>query len=60
LGRITGRPVGERSYASVAAALIAAQHGAAIVRVHEVAATRDALRVNQAVLDGTFDSIDQD
>lgn len=45
LGAVTGRAVGERLAASVAAALIAVQHGAAIVRVHDVAATRDALRV---------------
>lgn len=45
LGRITGREVGERVFASVAAALIAVQNGAAIVRVHDVAATRDALAV---------------
>ncbi len=49
LGAITGRPVGERVPASVAAALIAVQRGAAIVRVHDVAATRDALLVWQAV-----------
>lgn len=45
LGAVTGRAVDERLAASVAAALIAVQHGAAIVRVHDVAATRDALRV---------------
>lgn len=49
LGRITGREVGERVYASVAAALIAVQNGAAIVRVHDVAATRDALAVWDAI-----------
>jgi dihydropteroate synthase len=49
LGRITGREVGSRVYASVAAALIAVQHGASIVRVHDVAATRDALAVWQAL-----------
>jgi dihydropteroate synthase len=51
LGRITGRGVGERLHASVAAALIAAQKGAQILRVHDVAATRDALAVWQAVQD---------
>jgi len=45
LGQITGKPAGERLAASVAAALIAAQNGAAILRVHDVAATRDALSV---------------
>ena len=49
LGRITGRGVGERLHASVAAALIAAQKGARILRVHDVAATRDALAVLNAV-----------
>lgn len=43
LGEITGREVQERLSASVSAALIAAQHGASIVRVHEVLPTRDAL-----------------
>ena len=49
LGAITGRPVGERLAASIAAALMAARHGARILRVHDVAATRDALSVWQAV-----------
>ena len=49
LGAITGRPVGERLAASIVAALIAAQRGARILRVHDVAATRDALSVWQAV-----------
>jgi dihydropteroate synthase len=49
LGKITGKPAGERLAASVAAALIAAQNGARILRVHDVAATRDALAVLAAV-----------
>lgn len=48
-GAITGRPVGERLYASLAAALLAVQKGAAIVRVHDVTATRDALAVLTAI-----------
>ncbi|HHW4683198.1 MAG TPA: dihydropteroate synthase, partial [Xylella sp.] len=50
LGELTGRqlPI-ERVYASVAAHLIAVQHGALIVRVHDVAAMVDALKVWQAV-----------
>lgn len=48
LGEITGRPVAERQAASVAAALIAVQRGAHVVRVHDVAATVDALRVWRA------------
>ena len=49
LGRITGRPADDRLAASVAAALLAVQRGARIVRVHDVAATRDALAVLAAV-----------
>lgn len=45
LGAITGRAVDERLPASVAAALAAVQLGARIVRVHDVAATVDALKV---------------
>ncbi len=45
LGVLTGRPVAERLPASVAAALAAVQHGAHILRVHDVAATVDALKV---------------
>jgi dihydropteroate synthase len=45
LGRITGRPVEERVAASVAAAVMAVERGARIVRVHDVAATVDALAV---------------
>ncbi len=53
LGRITGRDVSERVFASVAAAVIAVGKGARIVRVHDVAATRDALAVWAAVNPGT-------
>ena len=49
LGKLTGRPVGERLAASVAAALAAVAQGASIVRVHDVAATLDALRVWRAM-----------
>ena len=48
LGAITGREVGQRQAASVAAALAAVQSGARVVRVHDVAATVDALKVWQA------------
>ena len=48
-GQITGRPVGERTAASVAAALAAVQQGAAIVRVHDVAETVDALKTWRAL-----------
>lgn len=49
LGRMTGRAVDARVHASVAAALLAAQRGANILRVHDVAATMDALAVLEAV-----------
>ena len=48
LGKLTGRPVGGRVHASVAAALAAITRGAAIVRVHDVAATVDAIAVWRA------------
>jgi len=51
LGAVTGRGVGERLAGSIAAALLAVQHGATIVRVHDVAATRDAFAV-LAAMDG--------
>jgi dihydropteroate synthase len=49
LGAITGRDVNERMAASVAAALLAVQRGAAIVRVHDVRETVDALNIWNAV-----------
>ena len=52
LAAITGRPVGERLAASIAAALLAVERGAAIVRVHDVRETCDALRVWQALAGG--------
>jgi dihydropteroate synthase len=49
LGQLTGRPVADRTAASVAAALAAVHQGAAIVRVHDVAETVDALKVWHAL-----------
>jgi dihydropteroate synthase len=49
IGHLTGRPVGERLAGSLAAALAAAARGAGILRVHDVAATRDALAVWNAI-----------
>ena len=48
LGRLTGRPLADRLAASVAAALAAIAQGASVVRVHDVAATVDAIAVWQA------------
>ena len=55
LGRITGRDVNNRLAGSVSAAVLAAERGAAIVRVHDVAATRDALLVLRAVTDESYE-----
>ena len=49
IGAITGRPVAERACASALAAALAVQRGARLVRVHDVAATRDALSMLAAV-----------
>ena len=50
LGKLTGRTVAaDRVYASVAAALACVARGARIVRVHDVAATVDALKVWRAM-----------
>ena len=51
LGLLTGRPATERIHAGIAAHVLAVLRGARIVRVHDVAATRDALAVVQAVED---------
>ena len=52
LGVITGRALGDRLAASVAAALAAAQRGASVLRVHDVAATVDALKVWRVAASG--------
>ena len=49
LGALTGQGIGQRLPASVAAALIAVQNGASIVRVHDVRATVDVLKIWNAV-----------
>lgn len=52
LGELTGRPVGERVEGTVAAVTLAAFHGAAVVRVHDVPPARDAVAVAKAWRDG--------
>jgi dihydropteroate synthase len=64
LGAITGRSPAQRLAGTLAAATWAADAGAAILRVHDVAAVRDALAV-KAVLDGrdevpAFDASDEE
>ena len=49
IGALTGRDVDDRVVGSVAAALIAVERGAAIVRVHDVRETVDALNVWRGV-----------
>ncbi len=49
LGAITAQSVHQRLAASIAIALLAAQRGAAVLRVHDVQATADALKVWRAV-----------
>ena len=49
LGAITDKPVDERLYAGIAAAVIAYGKGARLFRVHDVAPTRDTLAVCQAL-----------
>ena len=52
IGAVTGRPVGERLAGSLAAALAGIAKGVAILRVHDVAQTRDALAVWRAANEG--------
>lgn len=52
LGAVTGRGVTDRVTGSVVAALAAVARGATVLRVHDVAATREALDVWQAVEGG--------
>ena len=49
LGQMTGNDVAARVYASIAAAVIAAQKGAKILRVHDVKATVEALKIVSAI-----------
>ena len=49
IGYLTGREVHERMPASIALALLAAQRGASILRVHDVAETADALAMLNAL-----------
>lgn len=51
IGTITGRAVEQRAVGSAAAAVLAVQRGAAIVRVHDVAETADALAMLVALRD---------
>ncbi len=50
IGAVTGREVGERIGGSIATNVLALAGGAAVLRVHDVAATVDALRVAEPIL----------
>ena len=50
IGRIDGSDVGDRLGGTIASSVLAAAEGAAVLRVHDVAASRQALRVAEAVL----------
>lgn len=52
IGNLLGRSVDERLAGSLACALIGLQHGARIIRVHDVRATMDALRVGWMTMTG--------
>lgn len=52
IGNLLGSPVDERLAGSLACALIGMQHGARIIRVHDVRATMDALRTGWMVMTG--------
>jgi dihydropteroate synthase len=52
IGRVLGRPAGERLYGGLGLAALAVSMGARIIRTHDVAATLDAVRMVSAVLEG--------
>ena len=49
IGQLIGRDVDQRMPASIALAVLAAERGAAIIRTHDVAETRDALAMYSAL-----------
>ena len=56
LGKLTGRSVNEREAAGIAAALLAVERGARIVRTHDVPGMVDALRIARAVAEAGGDA----
>jgi len=53
IGKVLGRPTFERLYGGLGLASWAVSMGARVVRTHDVAATRDAIRMVSAVMEGT-------
>ena len=49
IGALLNKPETERLYGSIAAAVLAFTNGAMIIRTHDVAATRDALIIANAI-----------
>jgi dihydropteroate synthase len=49
IGKITGKDTNDRVAPSIAAAIMAADRGANIIRVHDVAETVDALKLWEAI-----------
>lgn len=54
IGAILNKPASERLYGSIAVAVMAAIKGAAIIRVHDVSETVDALKVSNVILSATL------
>jgi dihydropteroate synthase len=52
IGRVLGRPATERLFGGLGLAALAVSLGARVVRTHDVAPTRDAIRMVGAVLEG--------
>jgi len=53
IGRVLARPALERLYGGLGLAALAVSLGARVVRTHDVAPTRDAIRMVNAVMEGT-------
>jgi dihydropteroate synthase len=51
IGELSGKPVAEREMGNAAAMAMAVWQGARILRVHDVAAMKDVIRVAQALRD---------
>jgi dihydropteroate synthase len=64
IGAVTGLPVGERLPGTIASCVVAVLHGAQLLRVHDVAAVRNAVRLAEAIghdeAGGHDDAVGQD
>jgi dihydropteroate synthase len=56
IGNVLGLPVDKRLYPGLALAVLAVWQGAVIVRTHDIAATREAIEMCQAVRDAGPDT----